>query len=286
MANEAKKKAAIKPVTPKKSNFSKEVAEVEKERNAAPKLAPVQDEYRMIAGYKDEKGTLHTTYTIRPVNGFDEEYLGKQKNATYAKVMTMLVERCTLSIGTIKKSDVKPSVWHDIIESLYVGDCDNIMLHIREISFGEDLELKHVCPKCKTQITSHMSTDELNVIEWDGKEGVPFELQFGYFDEETGEQYRTGIIKYPTVRDREVAAPLGANNAARGETVYLNRLVVFDGELKTTERVIQSLSAGDRRTLSRLLEENQFGLDMNVPIECPNCGHAFDGALNTVTNFF
>ena len=271
--------------TTNNGNFDEMVKQVEAERNVAPVMKPIEDDgYELVAGYTDDNGTLHNTFTIRPMNGEDEEYFARFNNATAAKMMSMIAERCTESIGSIKKSDVSKKVWHDIIENLYVADVDCIVMHIRETSLGEELEIVHTCGECNSKITTRMTVDELEVKEWDGEEGIPFELKHGVRDKD-GNLHTAGILRYPRCIDREATVPIARKNGARGTTLMLSRLVSFDDEtFKVTEKTIQQMSTVDRRYLTNLLEENQFGLDMSVQIECPECGNTFTGGLSA-TNF-
>lgn len=267
----------------KKSDFDTVVSEVAEERNAAPKMGVLEDEYEMLAGYKDENGVLHNTFVIRPMNGEDEEALARFKNSTAAKLISAILERCVISIGSIEKAKTKKADWHKIIENLYVADQDYILMRIRETSIGEELKTVHKCPECGTSITTALTVDELKVIEWDGEEGVPFELPRGYVDE-NGSVHKTGIIRYPRGIDREVTVPIAVKNAARGKTLMLTRLTQFDDDVEVNDKVIKSLTMGDRNYLQSLLNENQFGLDMSIEIECPECGNVFNGGLNA-TNF-
>lgn len=259
------------------------VAEVEAERNAAPVVKPVQDEYELIAGYKDKDGKLHKTFTIRPIDGDDEEFLARFQQSTLHKAVGSLLERCVLSIGTINKDDVKKNEWHNIIQNLYAADQDAIMLRLREVSVGDEVEAKHKCPECGAMITTSFLVDDLNIIEWDGEEGIPFNLPKGYTDE-NGDVHQDGVLLYPKGIDRETVAPIASKNVARGRTLLLTRIMKFDDETPVNEKVLKKLTLGDRNYLSRLLDEHQFGVDVDIEIECPECGNTFTGALN-ITNF-
>lgn len=266
-----------------KNDFDKIVSEVKSERDAAPELSPLEDEYDMLAGYVDEEGTLHNTFVIRPMTGADEEELARFKNSSMARLITVILERCVTRIGTLEKSEIRKNKWHEIISNLYVADQDYMMMRIRETSIGNMLSIVHTCAECKTSITTELTVDELKVIEWDGEEGIQFTLPRGFVDKD-GNVHREGIIKYPRGIDRESVVPIAQRNAPRARHVMLARLVQFDDGTQITEKDIQSLTLGDLKYLTKILDSNQFGLDMNIEVECPNCGNTFTGGL-TVTNF-
>lgn len=266
------------------NDFDAIVAEVEAERNAAPELKPVEDQYDLIAGYTDENGVLHDTFTIRPMDGEDEEVLARYQNSnTMHKATSMLLERCVLSIGSISKESVKKTEWHDIIQNLYAADQDAILLRIREVSVGDDVQARHKCGDCGAMITTSFNVDDLEIIEWNGEDGIVFDLPKGYTDKE-GNVHKVGILRYPRGIDREVIIPAASKNPARGRTLYLARLMKFDDGTPVNEGVLKKLTLGDRNYLSKLLEDNQFGIDNEIEIECPDCGNIFKGTLS-ITNF-
>lgn len=278
-----------KPISNSVGNFDKDVAKAKAERVEAEEREPVmgtlQEEYDLIAGYRDSDGKLHRTFTIRQMNGEDEEALFRFNKMSNMKQMVMLCERLVESIGTIKKSDVSKKAWHDIIQNLYAADLDYIFLRIRETSIGEELEIKHKCGECGTPIITRMSVDELDIIPWDEEEGIRFELKHGVVDA-NGTVHTKGIIRYPRVCDREATVPIAAKNPARSTTLMLSRVVKFDDEeFECSEKVIQQMSTLDRRYLASLMDEHQFGVDLKVLVECPECGNTFDGIIGVGGNF-
>ena len=125
-----------KPISNSVGNFDKDVAKAKAERveeEREPVMGTLQEEYDLIAGYRDSDGKLHRTFTIRQMNGEDEEALFRFNKMSNMKQMVMLCERLVESIGTIKKSDVSKKAWHDIIQNLYAADLDYIFLRLQAI---------------------------------------------------------------------------------------------------------------------------------------------------------
>ena len=48
--------------------------------------------------------------------------------------------------------------------------------------------------------------------------------------------------------------------------------------------IVRNLSLRDRNYLLDVLNENRFGVDLTVEVECPTCGETFKASLNA-TNF-
>lgn len=264
-------------------NANEVIAQVAEERNAAPKMSDLQDEYDLIAGYTDEKGKLHKTFSIRPLNGEDEEVISRHKNSPMVKLYNLLLSRCLLTLGDIDFQSLPKSNREEILNSMYTADIDVIILRLREVSVGEELELRHKCPKCGQSITTRLSVDEVKVVPWDGERGIPFELPVGIRDEQ-GNVHKTGIIRYSTNGDRNRFAPIAQRDFAKGKTIMILNLTEFDDDFELTEQIVRKMTMRDREYLIKLSAENQFGLDLKIPVECPECGNEFEGGLN-ITNF-
>lgn len=104
--------------------------------------------YSLLAGYTDKDGITHNTFTLREMTGADEEYVNRSDiKSNGAKVSTALLARCVTSIGTLTRKSVGgPKEWEDIIKHIYVGDRDVMLLELRRLSIGEEIEVTHTCP--------------------------------------------------------------------------------------------------------------------------------------------
>lgn len=242
-------------------------------------------EYDLEAGYIDENGVCHNTYTLREINGADEEAVSKgDVRSNGSKLVNVLLSRCCLSIGTIKKKDVGIKKWESIIKSLLVGDQDIMLIKLREISIGKEFEVVHKCPSCGTELRTYFSSDELELIPFSGEREIPFELPSGYKDSR-GIVHKLGTMRLSTGLDREILTPLATKNAGKAKTAMLVRLCKFEDGLIVTDDVMKRLVLRDREYLQKLLSDNLFGIEMTVDVECTNCGEEFKGNLNNVTNF-
>lgn len=226
-----------------------------------------------LKGYKDENGIVHKEFEYREMNGTDEEAIAKPKiKSSGALITRTLLERCILRIGAIEKNTVKPSEWTTIIQSLAIGDQDLAMLKIREISLGEELEVSHKCPSCKTKINSVFTIDELPLIPYGGVDEIEFELPRGYTDSE-GKTHTTGILRHATGLDREALDKMITQNPSVANTLLLARCIKSLGTVPVTDDLLRKLSLRDRNFLFDLIKNESFGYDVDdFEIECPNCG--------------
>ncbi len=277
--------------TPKLSNIDKEFSEtveaLEDEKMKLPDCdIPTNEngeseEFELEAGIEYE-GILHKTYVIREMNGKDEEILGQENNKhNSSKLINTLLARCIVRIGTLVKKDFKPKDWEDLIKKMYSGDQDMVLLKIRELSLGREIESTHNCPHCKAKITTYVCTDEFEILPFGGEREIHFELPRGYTDRK-GNVFSTGVMRFPNGLDREILTPKAKKNVGVANTLMLTRLCKFDNGVPLSEEVVRNLTIRDREYLYKLMNDNAFGPKISVNIECPECGEEFEGNLNAV----
>lgn len=235
----------------------------------------------LLAGYMDDSGVLHKTFTIRCINGLDEKEISKPALRKGGRWMSILMERCVQSIGSIKKSSLTPDKWSKLMRKLYQGDQDIIFMRLQELSIGDVMELAVTCPECGAQLNTKYHLSDLKVIPFGGDTEIPFTLSMGYRDE-AGNIHKNGFLRLPTVEDKEKLLP-HADNDAEATTIMLARLCRFADDCPIDYYVIEALSMRDRLDLQTVFKNNLFGVDSDVHVTCPNCGANFVG--NAASNF-
>lgn len=242
------------------------------------------DKFNLLAGYIDKEGNLHTTFTLREMTGRDEEAISKSDvKQNGAKLIATLLERCVLSIGTLTRKSVGGEEWKEVIKGLLVGDQDYMLIKLRELSMGGEIEVTHTCPHCKESLKTLLDVSELDTVPFGGQRIVPFSLPKGFRDKK-GVLHKDGTLRLPTGQDREILTPIARKNVAQASTLMLTRLCKFEDGLYVTEDVMRDLTVRDREYLQKVLQENLFGINLEIDVTCTNCGEDFKGNLNT-TNF-
>ena len=204
------------------------------------------------------------------------EAIAKKINKTYN------YDEKLLRIGTIVKSEVKPTEWTHIIKSLLVADQDYALIAIRKLSVGSLITVKNVCPSCNKEFMTEIDTDEFEVVPFGGESVLSFELKKGYVDKD-GEVHKVGKVRFPNGLDREVLEPVARNNIATANTLLLSRIVTELGSLKSVnDSVVRKLTSGDRQAILKVIEDANFGYKFEADVECPICGHEFEGQLSAV----
>lgn len=252
----------------------------------ADTLSKTSDEteiHDLLAGYQDEDGVIHKTFTVREMTGEDEEYINRADVRTNgAKVTTALLTRCTLSVGSLTRKSVgSPKAWEDIFKKMFTGDRDVILMQIRKDSMGGTIKVTHVCPNpdCKAKLQTEIDIDELGVTEFDGLREIPFDLPRGYTDRK-GEIHKRGTMRRPNGLDSELLTPLAKNNLAKATTTLLTRICRFEDGTHIDDSVMAKLTTRDRQYLQELLDKHQFGVQLTVDVMCDRCGESFQGNLN------
>lgn len=246
----------------------------------------IGETFELLQGYRDEEGVTHKEFELREMNGSDEEAISKNEiKSNGAKVLRTLLERCCLRIGTICKSEVKPQKWREMIQSLSVGDQDIMLLRLRQISIGDEIETKYECPNpdCKEEIIVTMGIDEIEITPFDGVHEIEFELPRGFRDKD-GKVLKKGKLRHPNGLDREVLDGVIRKNTGLANTLMLSRCILELEGVKVYDELVRNLSVKDRAYLLEVLKEHKFGTNLEVDVDCPTCYTDFKASLN-VTNF-
>lgn len=230
----------------------------------------------MLYGYKDpETGILHNTFSYREMDGRDEEAISKgDVRSNGAKLSNILVERCVSQIGDIKKKDIGPKAWGDLVRRLYGGDIDYMVLKIRAITKGKIVTFTHKCPNCNTKLTTEVSCDEFKTSTLEGNEEIPFTLPGRGYRDSKGGYHKEGTIRLMNGYDRELVTPVMAKNRANGVTSVLTRIMTFNDGTPVFAENVKSMSVKDRDYLEKLHNDNNFGVDMSLEdVQCTVCGN-------------
>lgn len=274
---------AVSKLKPKVKEGEESTSKLEEALTSEISLADEEEEtvYTLPAGYVDENGVTHTEFTIRDITGRDEEAIHKADvKANASKVVSTLLTRCVTRIGTLTPKSVGGrDKWADIIRHLYVGDQDYMMIQLRKLSVGDEIEANHVCPGCKAKLKTFLSLDELEFVPFDGEREIPFTLFKGHRDRK-GVVHKEGKMRLATGFDREVLTPLAKSNLAKAETTMLTRLCKFNDGAYVDDDVMSGLVIKDREYLMKLMREHIFGYKFETEVMCDSCGETFIGSLN------
>ena len=232
--------------------------EVEAEVEAPPTRHPVDGEVKLVGGIIDPTGIIDTA-TVRELNGRDEEIIVKAPNV--AKAMIAILSRGVESIGGEKATN-------EDIEALLAADRDLLLMKIREVTFGAELEFSLECPFC-----GESTETAINIAE-----DIPVKyLENPVHDRSFTVPLRKGgvaEVRLPTgVTQKNIAAAAGNKTVAELNTLMLYGCVkTINGRDVIDMSQILNLGIADRNKIIEELNSRSPGPQWDqVKKTCPNC---------------
>lgn len=107
--------------------------------------------FELPTGYRDRKGVLHKTGTMRRVNGYDREILTPMAKANIARAETVMLTRlCKFDDGT--------PIDEDVMAGLVIRDRDYLQKLLEEHNFGLKMGVQVACDQCGAEFTASLNT--------------------------------------------------------------------------------------------------------------------------------
>lgn len=244
-------------------------------------------EFELPVGYVDEDGRLHRTAAMRKMTGHEEALLADRKlRQNGGRLVTELLAGCLLGLG-----DLRP-VPRAVVSQLTSADRNYLLVELRKITFGQEMEAAYTCPACGETTRTLEDLDDLPVrrIEAEGPPEIVVELDDGYEDRD-GEVYTTMVFRLPTGLDEEKIASSLRENASRGANALLTRCLVALGDMPPNRRealgtkVLSDITLGDRARIEKAFRRATPGVDLTREVECEGCARRFSVTLD-LTGFF
>jgi hypothetical protein len=244
-------------------------------------------EVTLPIGYTDNENSNHRRVVLRKMTGREEAILADRKyQRNGGKLVTELLHSCIVGLDGTEPNGRGP------VAAMYSADRNYLLLKLRSITFGPELEATYTCPGCGESIAILEDLDELPVkMVPDGEEQqeVAIELEDGYVDHE-GQVHTALTMRLPTGSDEEAVAPQMRENASLGKNALLARCVKTLGEVPAHRlealgpRMMSELTMTDRRLIDKALNDAAPGVDLVRELECPRCAKAFSASLD-LSNF-
>src|SRR4051812_3165236 len=217
-----------------------------------------KDEIELPVGKVNSDGELVTKAVVRELNGEDEEALAKSPNP--ARTIATVLERGTVSVGT------EPSSPH-LLRSLLTGDRAALLIGIRSITYGNELDSSIFCPTCNEylEITVHLDTD-IPIRKLDDPYKRKFEIELRKGKAEV--VLPDGFVEESVLEAQKLTV-------AEQNTLLLSKCVkTINGRPITGTAPVAKLGIQDRRKILNFLNEKspgpQFG---EVTVKHEQCGN-------------
>lgn len=238
-------------------------------------------------GWTDGTGVTHREVVLRKMTGREEAILADRKyQRNGGKLVTELLHSCILRIGEHEANGRGP------LTQMTSADRNYLLLKLRSITFGTELQATYTCPACAEQLPVTEDLDELPVRSGGGDDGgteITVELEDGWVDRE-GQVHTALRLRLPTGADEEAVAPQLRENVSLGKNALLARCIVSLGDVPAYRiegmgpRIMSDLTMSDRRLIDRALNDAAPGVDLVRELDCPACGKHFTASLD-MSNF-
>lgn len=115
-------------------------------------VAPSNTDVLLPGGFIAGDGSLVKYVEVRELNGVDEEAIAK--TGTPGKALMAMLQRGLVSIGTEKATK-------EDLDRMLSGDRDAVLIGIRRVTFGDEIDFEFPCDSCKTDlnVTVNLATD-------------------------------------------------------------------------------------------------------------------------------
>lgn len=195
---------------------------------------------------------------LRPLCGREEEWLACHQNTPSAIRVSWLLNACLLSL------DEHP-VNSDIVQKLLVGDRQYLMLQLRRLTLGDQIQAVVLCPACSQKMDVNFQLDDVPV------KSCPQSVS-PYSIEVSG---RSICFRLPNGGDQEAILGHDIDDAVE----ELMQRCILDGES-------DALSSEERNVVVAAMEQMAPQVEFELDLTCPECSHQFLLPFDTTAFFF
>ena len=240
-------------------------------------------EFELPVGHVDQDGVLHRTAVLRKMTGREEAIMADKRNRnSAARMITELLGSCLVRLGTLVKPGPKCA------QALYSADRHYLLLKLREITFGPEMQGTYSCPTCRASsvLIEDLSQMAVNRLE-DGSipEDIVVQLEDGYVDRD-GNAYGTMVFRYPTGADEDKIASVARDNASQWKNALMARCLIALGDMPRPKlevlgtSIFTDLTMKDRALIDRAMNDESLGIKLRREIVCSNCGREYSATLD------
>ena len=202
---------------------------------------------------------------VRELTGADEEALAKSQR-TFTRWIATLLELA------VEKIDGK-SADSDAVGKLLVGDRDYLLMAIRKVTWGPEIELSGIqCGSCRELFDVVVHTDDIPVKTLAEPSLARFTVAL--------RNDRSANVRLPNGNDQAIYLEKEDITNAQRNTMLLQRCVESITDAHGMEMpvegfpsMVREMSLPDRTRLLHAINDTMPGARYNeVPVSCPACG--------------
>lgn len=237
------------------------------------------------SGYVDQTGVVHRRVQLAPLSGREEEYLAGNHRRESASLVTTVLSRCMRRIGSVCP------VTENVTRKLLVADRQYLLLKLREVTFGDQVQAAIFCPwrDCGKKMDIDFSTRDIPVRESEDK-GPIYQMKLSLeaaLTTDGGQMYREVTFRLPNGGDQEAISPLVYENEARALTMLLGRCIQSIGPWQEPgDELVSKLSPSARLEIEQRMEAVAPQVELTMEANCAECGREFAIPFDLQAFFF
>src|SRR5271155_56198 len=217
-----------------------------------------ENTFSLPGGLMLQQDQLLNQASLRPLSGREEEWLANHQSTPSAVRVSWLLNQCLLSVD-----DYQVNI--DLVRQLLVADRQYLMLQLRRLTLGDQVQAVVPCPACNEK----MDVDfHLNDVPVDYRP----QSVASYTTELSGRSIR---FRLPTGGDQEATLASGSDDAV---DELLRRCVLDDDG--------SQLSAEEQSAVIAEMERLAPQVELELDLTCPECSHHFLLPFDTTAFFF
>jgi hypothetical protein len=197
---------------------------------------------------------------LRPLTGREEEWLTQHAGMASAHLATKLLSACFVRL---EEEPVNP----EIIDKLLVGDRDYLILQLRRMTLGDRFAAVFSCPACKRAMDVEFLAQDISI--------EPRLQNTVAYTWASDDAQRVVRYRLPNGADQEAVADLRDVDAVEA---LLARCVIDDGGTP--------LSNEERVAVIAEMDARAPQIDLELELNCPECGHSFTTPFDCTSFFF
>lgn len=219
-------------------------------------------------GILDGKGNCLKTVRVRELTGRDEELLADRRYRNAVEQVTDFLTQVIVEVPGLDRPVSK-----ELVAEMLIGDRDYLLLRLRQVSLGDQVEQVMRCPStaCGKKADVEFLISELPVRR------VPtvqlwyeFDLSAPARSEDARSNHVT--LRLPVGLDLEAVLDCKDLNPALANTRLFARIVKSVGHSRVDEAAARDLPLRLRGEITDFLRGITPGPDLKIDIQCPHCG--------------
>jgi hypothetical protein len=222
-------------------------------------------------------GTIPPSIQVRAMTGEEEQILATPRFVRRGRAIDMIFRRC-----------IKENIQTERLLSI---DRTHLLIYLRGISYTPEYDVEIRCPECQTKFSTVIDLNSLEVTSCPddfGEESLEGYLpNSGFFF-----RYRmsTGADETAVNNYRDKRIQMFGDQSE--DDTFLYRTAILLDEIENVEEpkeinvLLKRLPIADVSFLRNEINNPPFGVDTEVPMQCPSCAEEFTVDLPLEASFF